>query len=295
MHYYQFNIGDYVSSTAHLEPLEDIAFRRMLDLYYSSESPLPNDVEFIARKIRMRSHCECIADVLQEFFELDADEEYWHCTRADNEIAAFNEKANKASEAAKKRWGNKKPAKTSERSTGVMRTQCERNADAMRTHTERNANHKPLTINQEPSNKTIDHFAERESDPPPDSPVVAPDEIDEAFNVFWFAGMRKLNKKKSFSLFKTALKNSKQAPMEFALMLADDVKRRLAVGQLGFADLHPSTYLNGQRWEDEIRPPSRASPNGRESMADQLTREAREREEFYATGITPEGVQVTQW
>lgn len=150
MHYYQFNIGDYVSSTAHLEPLEDIAFRRMLDLYYSSESPLPNDVEFIARKIRMRSHCECIADVLQEFFELDADEEYWHCTRADNEIAAFNEKANKASEAAKKRWGNKKPAKTSERSTGVMRTQCERNADAMPTHTERNANHKPLTINQEP-------------------------------------------------------------------------------------------------------------------------------------------------
>ena len=34
MNYYPFHVGDYIAHTAHLHPLEDIAYRRMLDLYY---------------------------------------------------------------------------------------------------------------------------------------------------------------------------------------------------------------------------------------------------------------------
>ncbi|NDC25981.1 MAG: DUF1376 domain-containing protein, partial [Proteobacteria bacterium] len=34
MHYYPFHVGDYQAHTAHLTNTEDLAYRRMLDLYY---------------------------------------------------------------------------------------------------------------------------------------------------------------------------------------------------------------------------------------------------------------------
>ena len=39
MHYYSFNIGDYASHTRHLTAIEDLAYRRLLDLYYLHEQP----------------------------------------------------------------------------------------------------------------------------------------------------------------------------------------------------------------------------------------------------------------
>jgi uncharacterized protein YdaU (DUF1376 family) len=130
MHYYQFNIGDYASHTAHLDPHEDIAYRRMLDYCYLNECGLPETIESIARVIRMRTHCECIATVLREFFYEHIDGT-WHHTRVDNEILAYKGKSAKASEAARKRWDNV-------------------DANALPTQSEGNANHKPLTINHKP-------------------------------------------------------------------------------------------------------------------------------------------------
>ena len=68
MHYYQFNIGDYHTHTDHLSEMEDLAYRRMLDWCYLHEKELPLDCEQIARLIRMRSHTDCIAIVIEEFF-----------------------------------------------------------------------------------------------------------------------------------------------------------------------------------------------------------------------------------
>ena len=70
MHYYQFNIGDYKSHTEHLSEMEDLAYRRLLDFYYLHEKPIENDINKISRQIRMRTHCDCIANVLREFFVL---------------------------------------------------------------------------------------------------------------------------------------------------------------------------------------------------------------------------------
>ena len=39
MHFYSFNIGDYASHTRHLTPMEDLAYRRLLDIYYLHEQP----------------------------------------------------------------------------------------------------------------------------------------------------------------------------------------------------------------------------------------------------------------
>ncbi len=138
MHYYQFNIGDYHSHTSHLEPLEDIAYRRLMDWCYLHESPLPEDIESIAKKIRMRTHCECIADVLREFFTLT--NEGWINSRIVKEVDAFKEKSEKAKASARARW-DKKPNKNNKK---------EVDANALRTECEGNAKHKPLTNNQEP-------------------------------------------------------------------------------------------------------------------------------------------------
>lgn len=137
MHYYQFNIGDYHSHTAHLEPMEDIAYRRMMDFCYLNEIPLPPTVEEIARLIRMRSHTDCIAVVLSEFFT-EVDNGYIQ-PRINDEVAKYREKSAKAKKSAEARWGSK------DKGSG--------DANALQTQSEGNAKHKPLTTNHKPLNK----------------------------------------------------------------------------------------------------------------------------------------------
>ena len=147
MHYYQFNIGDYIKDTTHLEPMEDLAYRRMIDLYYSTEKALPADVDQIARLTRMRSHSDCIAIVLQDFFTLEDDG--YHQFRIDVEIAGYQEKSDKARNSAKARW------KKAREQAKVEETQSEGNANALNPQCEGNAKHKPLTNNQDPINKDL--------------------------------------------------------------------------------------------------------------------------------------------
>jgi len=87
MHYYQFNIGDYIKNTLHLSVMEDIAYRRLLDLYYDSEQPIPIDIPKVSRRLRM--DCEVVQSVLDEFFELTEDGYRNH--RADLEILDYQE------------------------------------------------------------------------------------------------------------------------------------------------------------------------------------------------------------
>jgi hypothetical protein len=56
MHFYSFNIGDYISHTRHLTVIEDCAYRRLLDLYYLHEQPLNECSTTVARAINMRDH-----------------------------------------------------------------------------------------------------------------------------------------------------------------------------------------------------------------------------------------------
>ena len=152
MHFYPFNIGDYASATAHLEPLEDLAYRRLMDLYYSTEKPIPLDLDKAARLIRMRTHSDCIAVVLDDFFTKEDDG--FHCDRIDVELFKFQEKSEKASQSAKVRW---KKAKKNQK----VKASCERIANAVETQSEGNANQEPRTNKQEPVTKkaNIDYSA----------------------------------------------------------------------------------------------------------------------------------------
>ena len=85
MIWYKFHLGDYITHTTHLSDAEDLAYRRLLDLYYMSESPIPLDTTLVARKIRL--DLDITESVLSEFFEIT--EEGYQNTRCDAEIAKY--------------------------------------------------------------------------------------------------------------------------------------------------------------------------------------------------------------
>jgi uncharacterized protein YdaU (DUF1376 family) len=100
MHFYSFNIGDYISHTRHLTVIEDCAYRRLLDLYYLHEQALNECSTTVARAINMRDHEDEVGAVLEEFFEL-VEGSGWVNRRADEEIAKYHNRLEAASRAGK--------------------------------------------------------------------------------------------------------------------------------------------------------------------------------------------------
>lgn len=78
--------------------MEDLAYRRLLDLYYLREGALPADIQATAKLVRMRSFAADVESVLNEFFTLtDAG---WVHERCDEEIAKMQDKQAKARKSA---------------------------------------------------------------------------------------------------------------------------------------------------------------------------------------------------
>jgi uncharacterized protein YdaU (DUF1376 family) len=93
LNYYPHHIGDYLRDTVHLTALEDGTYRRMLDLYYASEKPLPLDFDWLCKLVRARENPEreAVHEILKQFFEKCA--EGWRNKRADFEIKLAAKKA----------------------------------------------------------------------------------------------------------------------------------------------------------------------------------------------------------
>ena len=156
MHYYKFHLGDYASHTAHLTPLEDIAYRRLLDLYYQREEPPSGSPEQISRLIRMRDHADVVAVILHEFFieepagQPDNPTSAWRHRRCDDEIESTKDKKKKSSEAGK--------ASAAVRSTDAQRPFNDRSTTVQPPIT-----HNPLPITHNPLPKTKEESTQRSS------------------------------------------------------------------------------------------------------------------------------------
>ena len=135
MHYYQFNIGDYAKSTMHLSMIEDLAYRRLLDLYYDTEKPLEPDVKKLCRLIRLSSHENETHQILSEFFNLT--KKGWIQKRVQKELTAYSRKATAARDNGKK---GGRPKKTqSVNLANPELTQSKAKQEPL------NINHKPLS------------------------------------------------------------------------------------------------------------------------------------------------------
>jgi uncharacterized protein YdaU (DUF1376 family) len=91
MHYFQFNIADYRSATVHLSNEEDLAYRRLLDMYYDMETKIPLDTQWVARRIRVDA--EVIKCVLVDMFEQH--EDGWFHARCQETIEHYHAMAEK--------------------------------------------------------------------------------------------------------------------------------------------------------------------------------------------------------
>ena len=132
MNYYPFHIGDYISHTSHLSDEEDLAYRRMIDLYYQSEQPF-TDVYFVARRIK--STPEIVTNLLSDFFVKT--EDGWRNKRADEEIDKYHAKAESARNANKAKLAKKSQLQT------VLKSEPKQDATN---------NQEPITKNHKPIN-----------------------------------------------------------------------------------------------------------------------------------------------
>lgn len=138
MHYYQFNIADFALHTTHLTLEEEGVYRRLLDFYYDTEKPIPEETKQVIRRLRLIGYEHIVNSILNEFFYLDADG--WHNNRADIEILAYHSRGDVSRKNGKKGGRPRKnnPAKT-----------CQVILDNP-DKTRKKANQELITNNQEP-------------------------------------------------------------------------------------------------------------------------------------------------
>lgn len=91
MNYYEHHLGDWAKDTVHLTMLEEGAYRRLVDVYYIKEKPLPKAIREIYKLARAaaKPEREAVDAVLREFF-LER-EDGWHHKRCDEELARYAE------------------------------------------------------------------------------------------------------------------------------------------------------------------------------------------------------------
>jgi hypothetical protein len=63
--------------------------------------------------------------------------------------------------------------------------------------------------------------------------------------------MRKANRKRAVQTF-TKIIQKQSDPEAFTDKLELDIKARVERNQIGFDTLHPTTYLNDERWNDDL-------------------------------------------
>ena len=85
MKWYKFAAAEYQIKTIHLSDAEDLAYRRLLDMAYLSERPIPLDTGLVSRRIRIDQ--DIVDQVLREFFEKT--ESGYRNRRVEEEVLAY--------------------------------------------------------------------------------------------------------------------------------------------------------------------------------------------------------------
>jgi len=207
MHYFQFEIKEWISNTAHLSLEEEAAYLRLIFYYYDSEKPISNqELDKVFRKCRIPKDLGCY--ILDEFFQCD-DNEYWTHKRCDQEISRYKakiEQAVRAGQASAQQRANT-------RATSVQQELSDRS-----TTVQPIINHKPLTINQDIEPKS------------PKGSLVCPDDVESSV---WHDYL-KIRKAKKSPITETALNGLRREAKKADISLSDALKVCCERGWVGF-------------------------------------------------------------
>ena len=105
MHYYKFNIADWVKDTAHLSLKEEAILLRLINYYVNTESFIPNKTQMVLRKLRIADESETVEILLEEFFIKSRDG--WRNKELDKIISDY-QKASRKKQKQRKIWRSPK-------------------------------------------------------------------------------------------------------------------------------------------------------------------------------------------
>lgn len=220
MNFYAFHVGDYLSHTRHLTPLEDLAYRRMLDWYYLHERPFNGRSTDVARLIGMREQQAEVEAVLAEFFE-EVEGRGWVNKRADEEIATYLAKRKLASEAGKRSASSRNKGGNG-RSTDVQPALNGRSTDVQLTT--------PITTTTPIDIQNTAPQAEPRATRSRVLPVQRPDEVPEEIWSAWLT----IRKAKRAPLTEGAMEIIRQEAAKANYSLVAAIRECVARGWQGF-------------------------------------------------------------
>lgn len=257
MHYYRFNIKTYQAATAHLKPLEDLAYRRLIDYYMDTEKPIDADLSRLAR--RLRTTVKTIELILEEFFFLQSDG--WHNEFCDAEIASYHAQAEK-----NKKNGQKggRPRKASE----ALQTLENENPVGYEWDATGNPNESQKNPNKEPRTKNQEQTTNKNTTPRKRDDTVSVDYLisvgcDGQAAKDWLA----IRKTKKLPLTQTALKTIQSEADKAGVTLANAIEIAASNSWAGFK----ASWLQNQAAQEAKQPESFIELHTDRSWADGMT------------------------
>ena len=242
MKWYKFAAAEYQIKTIHLSDAEDLAYRRLLDMAYLSEKPIPLDTNLVARRVRIDQ--DIVEQVLSEFFEKT--ESGYRNRRVEEEVLAYQtiiERNLKGTKAAAE--------KAAERAAqGVKRRSPRTLNEPTRDH---DGN---LEGSSESSVANLEGFQNKNKN-------ISPLPPSGGFDRFWSTWPSSPRKVGKAACFKTWIKHGMD---EHCDRIVSHVSRLKGTTQwlTGFEPA-PQTYLNQKRWlDDEVA--TTALPFGRKVL-----------------------------
>ena len=242
MKWYKFSAAEYQIKTIHLSDAEDLAYRRLLDMAYLSERPIPLDTGLVSRRIRIDQ--DIVDQVLSEFFEKT--ESGYRNRRVEEEVLAYQTIIKRNLKGAKAA-----AEKAAERAAqGVKRR-------SPRTLNEPTRNHDGSLEGS--SENTIANLEGNQNKNKNISPLPPSGGFDRFWSI-WPSSPRKVGKAACFKVW------LKYGMDEHCDRIVSHVSRLKGTTQwlTGFEPA-PQTYLNQKRWlDDEVA--TTALPFGRKVL-----------------------------
>jgi uncharacterized protein YdaU (DUF1376 family) len=242
MKWYKFAAAEYQMKTIHLSDAEDLAYRRLLDMVYLTEKPIPLDTELVSRRIRL-DH-DIVQQVLAEFF-LRTEEGYRN-RRAEEEIQSYQtiiERNLKGTKAAAEKAAERAAQGVKRRSPRTLKDPTRDHDGSLEGNLEGSQNEASNLEGFQNKNKIL-------------SPLTPLGGFDRFWST-WPSSPRKVGKA---ACVKTWIKHGLE---EHAERIIAHVSRLKTTTQwLTGYEPAPTTYLNQKRWLDEDAP-SASLPYGR--------------------------------
>jgi len=240
--WYKFAAAEYQIKTIHLSDAEDLAYRRLLDMAYLSEKPIPLDTNLVSRRIRIDQ--DIVEQVLSEFFEKSA--EGYRNRRVEEEVLAYQtiiERNLKGTKAAAEKAAERAAQGVKRRSPRTLNEPTRDHDGSLEGSSENTITNLEGIQNK---NKNISPL-------PPSG----------GFDRFWSTWPTSPRKVGKAACFKTWLKHGMD---EHCDRIVSHVSRLKGTTQwlTGFEPA-PQTYLNQKRWlDDEVA--STTLPFGRKVL-----------------------------